>query len=114
VTLEQNTTDWSRDGPQTRNQRRPAGSILGPVLWNVAYNSLLGMEVLPGVHLVGFADDLAVVGVASTGQLLEETLNTVLESIDTWKGPGACPPKSEAVLLTNRWAACRSVGIKSP
>jgi len=35
----------------------PQGSVLGPTLWNVAYDSLLGMDVPPGVHLIGFADD---------------------------------------------------------
>ncbi|KAL4098239.1 hypothetical protein QTP88_022882 [Uroleucon formosanum] len=40
----------------------PQGSVLGPALWNVAYDGLLGMRVPPGVHLVGFTDNLAVIG----------------------------------------------------
>jgi len=85
----------------------PQGSVLGPTLWNVAYDSLLCMEVPPGVHLVGFADDLAVVGVAKTGRLLEDRMNQVLEAIDSWmrtKGLELAHHKSEAVLLTKRWA----------
>lgn len=31
----------------------PQGSVLGPALWNVAYDSLLGMDVPEGVHLIG-------------------------------------------------------------
>jgi len=58
------------------------GSVLGPALWNVAYNSLLKMDVKPGVHLVGFADDFAVVGVGVTGASLEEAVNPALFAID--------------------------------
>ncbi|KAL4082641.1 hypothetical protein QTP88_029702 [Uroleucon formosanum] len=60
----------------------PQDSVLGPALWNVAYDGLLGMRVPPGVHLVGFADDLAVIG----------------------RGLQLAHHKSEAVLLTNRRA----------
>jgi len=83
----------------------PQGSVLGPALWNVSYDSLLEMQVPPGVHLVGFADDLAVVGVARTGPLLEEALNPTLAAIDHWmqqRGLQLAHNKSEAVLLTNR------------
>jgi len=38
----------------------------------VAYDYLLSMDVTIRAHLVGFADDLAVVEVTKSGQLLEE------------------------------------------
>lgn len=60
----------------------PQGLVLGPALWNVAYDSLL--EDPNGVHLIGFTDDLAMVGVARTGQLLDDAVNPVLQDIDTW------------------------------
>jgi len=60
------------------------GSVLGPALWNVFYDSLLGIDVPGGVHLVGFSDDLAVVGVDRTVQLIEDAVNLVLTAIDTW------------------------------
>jgi len=85
----------------------PQGSILGPTLWNMSYDGLLGMQVPPGVHLVGFADDLAIIGVARTGPLLEEALNPTLAAIDAWmlqRGLQLEHHKSEAVLLTNRRA----------
>jgi len=85
----------------------PQGSVLGPTLWNVAYDYLLDMNVPPGVQLIGFADDLAVVGVAKTGEMLEELLNPTLERIDEWmtsRGLQLTHHKTEAVMLTKRWA----------
>uniref|UniRef100_A0A2S2PSC1 Retrovirus-related Pol polyprotein from type-1 retrotransposable element R1 2 n=1 Tax=Schizaphis graminum TaxID=13262 RepID=A0A2S2PSC1_SCHGA len=85
----------------------PQVSVLGPTLWNVAYDDLLGMDVPPGAHLVGFADDLAVVGVARTGPLLEQLVNPVLERIDNWmtsRGLQLAHQKTEAVMLPKKWA----------
>lgn len=85
----------------------PQGSVLGPALWNVAYSSLLRMEVPPGVQLIRFADDLAVVGTAVMGQLLEELVNPVLTKIDEWMtrhGLELALQKTEAVILSRRRA----------
>jgi hypothetical protein len=53
-------------------------------MWNVTYDSLLMMDTPPGVQLVDFADDLAVVGLAVTGQQLENAINPTLMVIDDW------------------------------
>jgi len=85
----------------------PQGSVLGLALWNVAYSSLLRMEVPPGVQLIRFADDLAVVGTAVMGQLLEELVNPVLTKIDEWMtrhGLELAHQKTEAVILSRRRA----------
>ncbi|KAL4108282.1 hypothetical protein QTP88_018513 [Uroleucon formosanum] len=85
----------------------PQGSVLGPALWNVAYSSLLKMKTPPGVQLIGFADDLAVVGTAVTGQLLEDLVNPVLRNIDermTSHGLELAHHKTEAVILSRRRA----------
>lgn len=46
------------------NSRVPQGSILGPTLWNVQYDSVLKLKLPEGVKIIGFADDIAVVAVA--------------------------------------------------
>lgn len=85
----------------------PQGSVLGPALWNVAYDALLKMNVPPGVQLIGFADDLAVVGTALTDQFLEDLVNPTLQKIDDWMvnhGLELAHQKTEAVILSRRRA----------
>ncbi|KAL4083972.1 hypothetical protein QTP88_029288 [Uroleucon formosanum] len=60
-----------------------------------------------GAQLVGFNDDLAVVGVAKTSELLENLLNPVLAKIDDWmttRGIQLAHHKTEAVMLIKKWA----------
>jgi len=50
----------------------PHGSVLGPSLWNVFYDGLLGLNVpSPGVSLISFADNIALVVIALDGLQLE-------------------------------------------
>lgn len=56
----------------------PQGSVLGLALWNAFYEGLLTMRLPSGVHLVAFADDVAVVATAHTGELLQRLVNPVL------------------------------------
>lgn len=39
----------------------PQGSVLGPTLWNVLYDSLLRIRLPLGVSFLAFADDVAIV-----------------------------------------------------
>jgi len=51
----------------------PQGPILGPFLWNVAYDSLLALPDLPeGTELVAYADDLAVMVTAKNAHTLQD------------------------------------------
>jgi len=40
----------------------PQGSVLGPLLWSIMYDSLLTTRMTEGIILVGYADDIAIVG----------------------------------------------------
>jgi len=63
----------------------PHDSVLGLTLWKVVYDDLLKLVIPSGSHqLVRFTDELAVVGVAGSGQALEDILNPVLANIDEW------------------------------
>lgn len=64
--------------------RVPQRSVIGPLLWNVFYDGLLQLALPKGVQLVGFADDISVVGTAHTTDLLEEAVNPALATIGRW------------------------------
>lgn len=83
----------------------PQGSVLGPTLWNLFYDSLLRTQVPRGVSIIAFADDVAVVGVAHNSTMMEELVNPVLTKISRWmntNGLSLAPAKSECVLLTTK------------
>jgi hypothetical protein len=83
----------------------PQGSVLGPALWNIAYDGLLRLEMPDGVQLVGFADDVGVLGVAKTEDALVNQVNGALGSIATWMqeaGLQIAPQKTEAVVFSGR------------
>jgi len=84
----------------------PQGSVLGPSLWNAFYDELLDINMPPGVQLVAFADDVAVVGTSRTGPSATALLNPALQTVSTWmrdNGLAVAPQKSEAVVLTGKY-----------
>ena len=62
----------------------PQGSILVPLLWNVFYDAVFDIELPDGVSLVGYADDLAVVGIPKTDAILQHKINTALADLKQW------------------------------
>lgn len=44
----------------------PQGSVLGPLLWNLTYASVLGTRLWPGCHILGYADDTLIVASANS------------------------------------------------
>jgi hypothetical protein len=83
----------------------PQGSVLGPTLWNFMYDEVLRMEIPVGVRLVAFADDLAVVAMASQREDLERLVDGTLERVSDWMreaGLRLATRKTEAVLLTDK------------
>lgn len=59
----------------------PQGSVIGPVLCNIFYDAVLSLPVPPGIKIVAYADDIAILGTAHTGSLLESIMNLALEAI---------------------------------
>ncbi|XP_041449542.1 uncharacterized protein LOC121404267 [Drosophila obscura] len=56
----------------------PQGSVLGPLFWNVMYDGILRLRLPRGVHVVGFADDVAILVVAKELTLAESTCNQTI------------------------------------
>lgn len=57
------------------------GSVLGPLLWNILYDGVLGIPTPVNVTLIGFADNLAVVATAKDKDTLQRKLNATLDRI---------------------------------
>ncbi|XP_050599867.1 uncharacterized protein LOC126927920 [Bombus affinis] len=83
----------------------PQGYVLGPLLWNIAYNAVLRVPMLPDSGLVCYADDTLVLvwGAAWEGivRLAELAVTCVVAAI---KGLGltVSPEKSEAMWFCRR------------
>lgn len=95
------------DGPRRRQITAGAaqGSILGPDLWNVAYDGIFRMEMPEDTFLVGYADDIAAVITARDTEDAQRRLNQVMRRVCTWVGDhglSLATEKTEIVLLTRR------------
>jgi len=83
----------------------PQGSVLGPLLWSIMYDSLLTTEMPEGVDLIGFADDVTVVARSWRVEHLEEIVNKSLGIIYDWMREHwlrLAAHKTEAVMLTRK------------
>lgn len=81
------------------------GSILGPDLWNIAYDGLLRLEMPQDSILVGYADDVAAVIVARDIDLAQLKLNQVMRRLTEWMSDHKlvlAEHKTEIVMLTRK------------
>lgn len=46
------------------------GSVLGPTLWNIVYDGVLGLGMGPGIQLIGFAYDIAILASTDDAKIL--------------------------------------------
>lgn len=79
--------------------------MLGPLLWNIGYNSVLKDVRVPGCKVLGYADDTLIIGTGKTVSLTRSRVNQVivkilrrLEVIDL----KVAPEKTEAVLFYDK------------
>ncbi|CAI6362877.1 unnamed protein product [Macrosiphum euphorbiae] len=84
----------------------PQGSVVGPLLWNLAYDRILQLQLPRGSRLIGFADDTLVVCSGKTIPELEtianETLSLVSNEIRNM-GLSLAVHKTEAVVFSNKY-----------
>lgn len=81
------------------------GSILGPDLWNVSYDSLLREEMPEETRLVGYADDVMALIAARDVTQAQLKLNRVMRTINNWMarhGLSLALSKTEIVILTKK------------
>jgi len=79
----------------------PQGSVLGPVLWNVAMEELLRRTLPEYAHIQAYADDIAVLVSASSRVQLQSRASGVLSTVRNWgdkHGLTFSSSKSTAVL----------------
>ena len=82
------------------------GSVLGPYLWNIFYNTVLRMRRGEGIETIAYADNLAIITRAKTiPQLLDRAKYAALSTIEHLREMGltVASEKTEIVLLAGIW-----------
>lgn len=83
----------------------PQGSVLGPDLWNLLYDDLLKLAMLPDVELIAYADDMAIICSFQIPFLLEERLKEAFDLVNGWMaahGLELVAEKSEYIVFTKK------------
>jgi len=84
----------------------PQGSVVGPLLWNTTFDSVLRVPLPQGVKVLGFADDTLLVASADTIAELETLANSALRLMEEHISSLSlqiAADKTEAVLFTRRY-----------
>lgn len=83
----------------------PQGSILGPLLWVLAFDGILQMRYPCGVQVLAYADDLAITVEGKTINEVQEKANITLGIISSWvaeRGLEIAMDKSRFLMFTGK------------
>jgi len=83
----------------------PQGSVLGPLLWIIMYNSLLLLQLPKGVSIVAFADDAALIIIAKFLEQITALFGEAFVKIKEWMssvGLQLAAHKTEVLLVSSR------------
>lgn len=83
----------------------PQGSVLGPFLWNVMYDSLLTIGLPENVSITAFADDIVLTIVSMILEELVLTAELAVMIVQRWLrflGISLAEHKTEAVLISKK------------
>lgn len=100
--------DDSTGDPVTTGVTRgvPQGSVLGPLLWNVAYDTVFRLPMPRGTIVSGYADDTLVVVEGDTVESVQNRANAALASVAghiRQLGLRLAVDKTEAVVFKNQY-----------
>lgn len=107
------TATLSWDGvTATKNLTKgcPQGSILGPVLWNVVFETFLRHDFGADVRIIAYADDAVIVVPGTTHLDLEEKAAVVMGIMDNWSVTSKLEfsaTKSQLMMLKGRFDHAR-------
>lgn len=85
----------------------PQGSVLGPLLWNIAYDRVLKMTLNEGAEIIGYADDTIVLVSARSMDTFKIRANRQIKEIITYIGKmglKVAEEKTEIVIFGRRRA----------
>ncbi|KAJ8919751.1 hypothetical protein NQ315_006280 [Exocentrus adspersus] len=94
-------------GPKTTNKGLAQGSPLSPTLFNI-YTADIGTNILRGVQLIQYADDLVLLSNGKSIPLLIQNMNSSLQELKEWLAEHKLtisPAKSSAILFKKKNSA---------
>jgi Reverse transcriptase (RNA-dependent DNA polymerase)/Endonuclease-reverse transcriptase len=80
----------------------PQGSVLGPLLWNILFDSLLERDLPEGCHLLAYADDITLVIEANSREEILSRSESALGILHNWSKFSKLsfsPEKTEVIFL---------------
>ncbi|KAL4141335.1 hypothetical protein QTP88_003990 [Uroleucon formosanum] len=84
----------------------PQGSVLGPLLWNVAFDTVFRLPLPAGATIIGYADDTLVVSEGNTLAALQDCANAALATVAGHIGDlglRLAVDKTEAVVFKSQY-----------